>query len=34
VINVAHHAVTDDGLLNIYLFSGHGIRKMFGHGNI
>ncbi|MGD0764812.1 MAG: diacylglycerol kinase family protein [Dehalococcoidia bacterium] len=32
VINVAHRAVADDGLLDVYVFQGHGIRQAMLHG--
>lgn len=32
VINVAHRAVADDGLLDVYAFQGHGIRQAMLHG--
>jgi len=32
VINVAHRAVADDGLLDVYVFQGHGIRQALLHG--
>ena len=32
VINVAHHALADDGLLDLYVFEGQGIRRSLAHG--
>lgn len=32
VINVAQHALADDGLLDVYIFGGHGVRQAFSHG--
>lgn len=32
VVNVARQACADDGLLDVYVFQGHGVRRMFAHG--
>lgn len=32
VVNVARRACADDGLLDVYVFQGHGVRRMFAHG--
>ncbi len=32
VIDITRHARADDGLLDVYAFSGHGIRRMAMHG--
>lgn len=32
VINVASDALADDGLLDVFVFEGRGIRRTFGHG--
>ncbi|MDI6857296.1 MAG: diacylglycerol kinase family lipid kinase [Dehalococcoidia bacterium] len=32
VVNVARQACADDGLLDVYVFQGHGVRRMFVHG--
>jgi diacylglycerol kinase (ATP) len=32
VVNVAHRALADDGLLDVYVFQGHGLRRVFVYG--